>query len=262
MILPLKRRKALTVDSKRMLLFGSPKCGKTTIVSGLDDCLIVDLERGSNYVDGMIVPINTFAEYADLIKSLKQAKIDNGGKNPYKFIAIDTLTALEELSLVLAKQLYMATSMGVNFKGSDVRTLANGAGYLYTRQAFMKMLKPFEEVCDNLIMIGHIKEKELNSGTESWTEKSINLTGKTKDILCAWSDTIGMVYREDNMTCIDFSPSDSLIVGSRQKHLIGKKIVVAESDKDNNLKVDWSTIYLEGKSIKNANPVKEIIDEK
>ena len=135
--------------------------------------------------------------------------------------------------------------MGVNFTGTDVRTLPNGAGYLYTRQAFFKMLKPIENYCDTLILIGHVKEKDVTKGGDTLTETSINLTGRTKDILCSWCDAIGLVYREDNKTIIDFEPSDSLIVGSRQKHLIGQKIVIAESDEDNNITIDWNKIFIE-----------------
>ena len=98
MELPLVRRKAKRLDSKRLLLFGAPKCGKTTIVSQLEDCLIVDLEQGSNYVEGMIVEIKTMADYSALIKALKKAKDEAGGKVPYKYICLDTLTALRAVS--------------------------------------------------------------------------------------------------------------------------------------------------------------------
>ena len=129
---------------------------------------------------------------------------------------------------------------------------------MYTRQAFLKMVKPFENYCDTLIMIGHVKEKDLTKNGQDVTEQSINLTGKTKDILCAWADTIGLVYREDNKTIINFCPSDALVVGARQKHLIGKKLVVAESDDDHNLTVNWSSIFVEEsahvKSMKKETP--------
>ena len=244
MILPTERRAPKRLDSKRMLLFGAPKSGKTTITSYLDDTLIVDLEQGSNYVGGMIVEINSLAEYKEMLKALKKQK-DKTGQNPYKRIVVDTTTALEELSLSLAVQLYRNTPMGVNFTGTDVRTLPSGAGYLYTRQAFFKLLKPLESYCDTLIMIGHVKEKDVSKGADTFTEKSINLTGRTKDILCSWCDAIGLVYREGNKTVIDFNPSDSLIVGSRQKHLIGRKISIAESDEKHNMTVNWGEIFIE-----------------
>lgn len=245
MLLPKKRRPILKQDPKRLLLFGAPKTGKTSILSELDDCLIVDMEEGSDYVEAMAVKVNNMTDFGGLMKSLKEAKDDNEGKVPYKYIVLDTLTALEEISLPLAKNLYQQTPMGANFAGSDVRTLANGAGYMYTRAAFFKLVKGFEAYCDTLIMVGHVKEKDLTKNGDSFTEKSINLTGKTKDILCSWCDTIGLVYREDNKTIIDFAPSDNLIVGSRQKHLIGQKVVVATSDDEHNLKVDWKSIFVE-----------------
>lgn len=247
MNLPKKKRKSLKLDSKRLMLFGLPKSGKTTIISELENCLIVDMEEGSDYVDAMVVKINNMQEYSELMKALKEEMINNGGEKPYKYIALDTLTALEELSLPYAKKLYSETPMGVNFTGSDVRTLANGAGYQYTRAAFFKMLKPFEKYCDTLIMVGHVKEKDVHKNGDSFSEKSINLTGRTKDILCSWCDSIGLIYREENKTIIDFAPSDKLIVGSRQRHLIGQKVTVATSDEDNNLSIDWSGVFIENK---------------
>lgn len=247
MILPVKKQKSIRLDSKRLLLYGLPKSGKTTIVADLEDCLIVDMEEGSDYVDCMSVKINSMKEYSELMKALKEAKEKNGGEVPYNFIALDTLTALEELSLPYAKKLYMETPMGVNFTGNDVRVLANGAGYQYTRAAFFKMLKPFEQYCNTLIMVGHVKEKDVHKNGDSFTEKSINLTGRTKDILCSWCDSIGLVYRDEHQTIIDFAPSDKQIVGSRQKHLTGKQVVVATSDEENNLTVNWDSVFIEKK---------------
>jgi len=244
MILPKERKAPKMIDPKRLLLFGQPKSGKTTIINELDDCLIVDTEKGSTYVNAMSVEVNNMDDFRELMKALKQAKIDNDGKVPYKFIAIDTLTAFEEISLDYARKLYNNTPMGAAFKG-DVRTLPNGAGYLYVRQAFMKMLKPFQDYCTTLIMIGHIKEKDIQKDGETMTEKSINLTGKLKDILCGWADTIGLVYRDENKTMIDFEPSESLIVGSRQQHLIGNKICVAVSDENRKLAIDWGEIFIQ-----------------
>ena len=94
-------------------------------------------------------------------------------------------------------------------------------------------------------MIGHIKEKDFTKNGETLTEKSINLTGKTKDSICAWADSIGLVYRDENKTMIDFMPSESLLVGSRQEHLRGAKVQIAISDENNNITVDWSTVFKE-----------------
>ena len=97
-------------------------------------------------------------------------------------------------------------------------------------------------------MVGHVKEKDVIKESGSFTEKSINLTGRTKDILCSWCDAIGLVYRDENRTVINFAPSESLVAGSRQKHLIGQQIEVAVSDENYDITVDWSRIFIEEKT--------------
>lgn len=248
MLLPKQKRGPKMVNPKSMLLFGQPKTGKTSIVASLDNCLIVDMEKGSLSLEAMSVEVNNMADFNDLIKALKQAKEDNGGKNPYRIMAIDTLTALEEISISYARQLYNQTPMGINFKG-DVRTLPQGAGYLYTRKAMKNMVNMLNNYCDTLILIGHVKEKDILKNGETLSQQSIHLTGKLKDWMCGWVDTIGLVYREDNFTKINFAPSDDLIVGSRQRHLIGQTITVAVSDPNTHeLTIDWSKIFLPEKT--------------
>ena len=90
MELPVKKVKAVRKSPKRMVIYGPPKIGKTTAVSTLDNCLIIDLEEGSDMIDALKVKVNNFTELAELGKEIIKQK------NPYKYIAIDTVTKLEE----------------------------------------------------------------------------------------------------------------------------------------------------------------------
>ena len=54
-----------------MLLYGPPKVGKTTMLSKLDDCLIIDTEKGAKMVEAYIADVRN---RDDLIKVLKEAK--------------------------------------------------------------------------------------------------------------------------------------------------------------------------------------------
>jgi hypothetical protein len=40
-------------------------------------------------------------------------------------------------------------------------------------------------------------------------------------------------------------PSESLLVGSRQVHLRGAKVCIATSDENNNISIDWTTVFAE-----------------
>jgi len=48
------KRKIVSKNPKVMLLYGAPKVGKTTALSQLDDCLIIDTEQGAGMIEGYI----------------------------------------------------------------------------------------------------------------------------------------------------------------------------------------------------------------
>lgn len=136
MELPKVKTKSTRKDPKSMVIFSQPKMGKTTALSGLDNCLIIDLEQGSEFVDALKFDVIGEAEKAEklpiiILKQLiNKIKEENKklGKYVYKFIALDTATALEDIVKPLAVKLYQNTPMGRNFVGDDVTTLPNGAG--------------------------------------------------------------------------------------------------------------------------------------
>lgn len=128
MKLPLEKQPIVTQDPKNLIIYGVPKIGKTTLLSMLDSCLIVDMENGSDYVSAYKVKINTLPEFIELCKSLQQYEKDNDGKHAYKFIAIDTITALEEFAKPLALSLFKKTPMGAKSECEDILTLPMGAG--------------------------------------------------------------------------------------------------------------------------------------
>lgn len=237
-ILPKEKVKATQVNPRRLVLYAPPKMGKTTLVSMLDNCLVLDLENGSDFVDA----IKLKASNVDEIRQIMD-KIDEAGK-PYDYIAIDTVTKLEEMVLPLALKLYKNTPMGKNFKGDDVRKLPNGAGYLYLREAFSKVISRIEKSASKgILLIGHLKEKMLGKEGKEVNAKDINLTGQNKNIVCADADAIGYLYRDKNKTILNFSSSEEVLCGSRSAHLKGKSIVLGE-EVDGNLVSHWDEVYL------------------
>jgi len=63
-------------------------------------------------------------------------RIKEQGK-PYKYVTLDTVTALEDMVKPLAAKLYRETPMGKNFSGDDVIKLPNGAGlFVYSASIF------------------------------------------------------------------------------------------------------------------------------
>ena len=91
---------AVTKSPKNLVIFSKPKVGKTTLLSQLKDSLLIDLEDGSDYVAAVKIKINTIQDLFNL-----ESAITSAGK-PYKYIAIDTISALEELCIPYAEFLY------------------------------------------------------------------------------------------------------------------------------------------------------------
>lgn len=136
--------------------------------------------------------------------------------------------------------------MGKNYN-DDVRKLPSGAGYLYIREAFFKVIDMYKSLCETLILICHCSDKLINKEGKELSEMSIDLTGKTARLVAADADAIGYVYRQKNQTFMNFNGGGDFIVEARQAHLRGKEIIVAESDDNNNVSTYWDRIFLKDK---------------
>jgi|TARA_R100000353_G_C6463814_1_gene184636 Cdc6-like AAA superfamily ATPase len=230
--LPKQKVKATRKSPKNMVIYGPPKIGKTTALSQLDDCLIIDLEDGSDMVDALKVQVNDLSELTEVGKAIMK-----DGK-PYKYIAIDTITKLEEWCEEDAKRIYMATPMGKNFEqknpGASVLSLPNGAGYLYLRIAYKKWIDRLNKLADHVILVGHLKDKMLEKKGKEVAAKDLDLTGKIKSITCANADAIGYIYREDDETMVSFNSLDDVTAGSRCDHLKGQT-----------MPLEWSNIFID-----------------
>ena len=103
--LPMSPTGPTNVDPDNLIIFSKPKTGKTTLVSGLPNALILDLENGSDYVTAMKIKANSIDDIKIIGKKIKEAGY------PYQFIVIDTITALEEKCVDYAEELYSKSPM-------------------------------------------------------------------------------------------------------------------------------------------------------
>ena len=236
-VLPTTKVKTDRVNAKRIVIYSKPKTGKTTAFAGLENNLILYLENGSDYVEALKVKISSLQELLDTGKAIKAAG------SPYKYVTIDTVTALEEMIMPLAIKLYKATSMGKNYDGDNITTLANGAGYLYIRQAFFQVLDFIDTLAPHIILSGHIKDKVIDDKGELVMAANIDLTGKIKSLICANADAIGYMYRKGNKTFLSFKSTDEVTCGARPEHLRNEEILITEY-KDGVIETHWDKIFV------------------
>jgi len=261
-VLPKERKKPLEINASKLLIMSVGKMGKTTILSQLKGALIFDLEGGSNYAhsgafvdidketrlyneseEGKKTPMTKFAVLSEYIKLLKAREVK------YPYIAIDPITALEDICMPLAVALYRNTPMGAKFKGDDVRTLPNGAGWLYIRQAFQRIYKSIAALTDHIVLIGHIKDKVINKRGEEVTVKDLDLSGKLARIVAQDMDAIGILYARKNERYISFKKEDTdldydSITEGRVEHLSGQDFLISRKKEDGTVETFWDKIFI------------------
>ena len=222
MALQKAKRKPVSVNPKILLLYGAPKVGKTTVLSQLEDCLIIDTEQGAGMVEGYIQEVNNREELIAILKEAKEG-------HEYKYVAIDTIDKIADWA-----DKSVCQEEGV----SAVQDLAFGKGYGLVREKVTKTVSAFKEVAEHLIIIGHRKVAyAVTEGNPIVVPESLDLTGKLKNVIMAGCDAIGYVYRNDKeQLMVSFKANDAIEAGSRCPHLKGKEV-----------KFEWKNIYKEKK---------------
>lgn len=253
-VLPTKKVKASIKSPKNLIIFSKPKVGKTSLLAELDNCLIIDFENGSDYVDALKVKAKSWEDIRAIGEQIKEMDY------PYKYIAVDTITALEEICIPLGESLYSRTPMGKNWfkKNSDgtlspqsgkaiygnVLGLPNGAGYKYLRDALNKVVEYIKTLAPRIILVGHVKDITLEKKGVEFNSSDLDLTGKIKRIISSQSDAIGYLYRKGNKNILSFKTTDEVSCGARPDHLRNQEIVVSELT-EKGLDINWEKIYID-----------------
>lgn len=238
-VLPTTKIPAENQDPKYLIIFGLPKVGKTTILSTLENNLILDMENGTTYVDALKVKINSLKDLNEVCKAIKEANY------PYKYITIDTITAVEEMAKPLALNLYQKSPIYSDKYAdvTDVTNLPSGQGYSWLRNAVEMIIDKIAACAPNIIICGHVKDAALSEGA-TMNVKTLDLTGKISRILSAKSDAIGFVHRDENSNlCIQFGADGEILTGARPRHLANKDVIVAENNGDGTFTPHWERIY-------------------
>ena len=224
MVLKKVKRKAVSTNPSTLLLYGAPKVGKTTMLSKLDDCLIIDTEKGSRMIEGYIQEVNSRDELINMLIEIKDSK-----DVKFKYIALDTVDKIAE---------WAERRVCEEENVSSIADLAFGKGYGLMREKVAKTISHFKEVAEHLIIIGHRKVAyAVTEGNPIVIPESLDLTGKLKNVIMAGCDAIGYVYRNDKEELmVSFKANEAIEAGSRCPHLKGQDV-----------KFEWKNIYKEKK---------------
>ena len=94
MELPKSKSKVVDYNPSFAIIYSRPKMGKSTMMSALDNNLIIDLEDGYKSLEVLKIQARSYNDLKEIRNLVIQKGIEDGctrdnGKKPYKFITID-----------------------------------------------------------------------------------------------------------------------------------------------------------------------------
>lgn len=240
------------------ILFGKEKCGKTTALSLLENCLIIDTEKGSHKVSALSIDVPEDLGPVGKMNWLRRLADKLSKEKPYDYIAIDTFSEIDQWAEWSGTFKYMNSPQGKSFnrvkdkfgnpiKGGDfldpldpdylsVHTLPEGYGYRWSREEVMDIFHRFQNAARKcVIYVCHIEDKyiSIKETTDQVAPKQLALTGKIRDILPRKVDAIGYVYNEKGTIKVNFTGGEEKLGGTRARHLQGY-----------NGPLDWTKIFI------------------
>lgn len=252
------------INMTSCILFGKEKCGKTTALAQLENCLIIDSEQGSKKVKALALPAPEDKGPVGKMLWLKKVaeKLIRDGKK-YDYVALDTLTEINDWAEWSGTFKYMNSVQGQSFNRVkdpktglpikngpfldpddpdylSVHTLPEGYGYRWSRDELLDIFNLFKSVARKCVFyVCHVEDKflGLKDTTETVVTKQLALTGALRNMLPRKVDAIGYIYNEKGTIKINFTATETTVGGNRAKHLIGYNDVL-----------DWKKIFIEENS--------------
>lgn len=243
----------------RLGIFAHPGQGKTAIMSGLENSLLIDFEDRSHHHKGDTFNLKAYAAenncsdmaaLAALINSLKE-NAAQGIK--YDFIIFDTMSSFEILIKERATMLFNESLIGKGMtkKGNNitevVSQLANGGGYIWLHNAYLELTGKFAGLASKCYIYNcHIKQASKLKNSQELMADDINLTGKLKSGLIQDCQAFGKFYRNDkNEGILSFEQDErNLVTKASSPHLFDKEIVISTRNNDTGeISYHWDRIF-------------------
>lgn len=243
----------------RLGIYAHPGEGKTAIMSGLKNSLLIDFEDRSHHHKGDVVNVKEFAikegvsELKALSIAIKLIKEQAQKGEKYDYIIFDTMSSFENLIRQRATIVFNKTLIGKSMaeKGTVitdvVSQLPNGGGYIHLHNAYEELLASFDGLANICYIYNcHIKQaSKLKSGEELIAD-DINLTGKLRNSLIQNCQAFAKFYRNNEKKGILSFKQDenNLVSKASSPHLFNKEIIISEmNEKTGEIIYHWDKVF-------------------
>jgi hypothetical protein len=172
----------------RMLVYGVPGVGKSTLVADAPEPIFADAEQGTLGLDVARVPIARWGALVDLVAELRESK------HSYKSLVLDTLDAIERL---------LAVAVCADNDSATIEDVGGGYGKGWTQVAerwdrLMQDLAALQaERRMNVIALAHANvETFRDPAGADWQRWTLRLAKKSSAAWLGWSEEVLFATRD------------------------------------------------------------------
>jgi hypothetical protein len=180
-----KQKPSLGLAALKVLLYGPPKIGKSTLASKIDpdSTLFIATEPGLGALEVFSVTVQTWEDFRKVGAELAK------GKHNFTTVVIDTVDNLYAMC-----EDHITTTQKVDYVGD----LEYGKGWKMVGQEFQLRVAKLASLVPGVWFISHAKEVEIKTrlGTKSVMQPT--LSGKPRDFITGFVDFILFATSEGN----------------------------------------------------------------
>ena len=200
-----------------VLMYGTPKSGKTTTASKFPKALLVAFEKGYSAIPNVLAaPVNSWAEFRQLLKQLEKPE----AKETYLTVVIDTADIAYDYCV---KYICSKASDAKN-DYENIGDIPYGKGYKMAETEFDECLRKILQMDYGLVLISHATDKTFtDTNGNEYNQIVPTLDNRARKICERTCDIIGYTHSEYNpeggtTTFMEMRGTPRYVAGSRFKY--------------------------------------------
>lgn len=181
-----KKGKSKSMPNK-IVIFGVPKVGKSSLASQFPNVLFIDVEGGLDYLENEVMATDKIESFDDILRELK--RLHDSDKKQFDWIAIDSLDWCEDLAQERLVKAYNAESI-VDKKVADF-AYYNGviSAASDTKKIFKWLDAIYKKHGTKALFICHSKVETVNlPGKEPYSRHQLDTSKYVASHADEWAD--------------------------------------------------------------------------
>ena len=174
--LPTQASKPVTeMGQQTILLYGFPKCGKSSMSAQFPSAIFFECEPGLNHLEVFKIPTYSWEDFLDACKQIAS------GDHQFKTIVIDTV----DNAFKMCSE-HVCSKHGIEYEGD----MPHGKGWGLVKNEWHRVLTRLASLPYGLILISHAMDKTIETRTGQYTKTQPSLPDRARNVVLGLVDII------------------------------------------------------------------------